>query len=208
MICTHNLVRRIFWCSNAFCLIVGLIMILLCMIFMNSVLDFHLAYCLFGLITGSLTVLSAIIGYGVMKQSEAMMLWLHCALVTILFLTQLYIVIHFQASNVITSTVENLHLLWEREMRSEGSMASIESRFHCCGLHNYSDYTIANMPLPVSCFYVENDAWVHYNNGCLEKVTFAACRASKALSVAGFTLNATQTAAIFGTRSHKTKIMC
>nr|XP_014088553.1 uncharacterized protein LOC106616428 isoform X2 [Bactrocera oleae] len=120
----------------------------------------------------------------------------YCALVTIIFVTQMYIVTHFEATSIITTTVEAVELLWEKELVKEGPMADIESRFHCCGLHNSSDYTSINLPLPASCFYDENDAWVHYNEGCLEKVQFAAGRASNALSYAGYTLAVAQLLAL------------
>ncbi|XP_017483353.1 PREDICTED: tetraspanin-6-like isoform X1 [Rhagoletis zephyria] len=196
MLCSTPLLRHIFLCANTLCLIVGLIMALICALFMNSVQNTHLIYCLLGLMVGLVTALSALVGYKAIKPPKAAMLSMYCALFTILCVTQAYIVTHLAASNIITATVQNVELLWEREMVSEGPMASIESRFHCCGLHNYSDYTSTNLPLPASCFYTENDAWIYYTDGCLEKVKFAAGRASDALSIAGFLLTATQVMAL------------
>ncbi|XP_053962412.1 tetraspanin-9-like [Anastrepha ludens] len=196
MIWAISLVKHLFWCANTLGLVVGLITALICVVFMDSVQNTHLVYCLFGLLVGLLTAVAALVGYSAIRPPKTAMMWLYCALFTILFVIQMYIVTHFQARNIVTATVEDIELLWERELVSEGPMASIESRFHCCGLNNYSDYTSTNMPLPASCFYTENDAWIYYTDGCLEKVKFAAYRASNALSITGFLLTATQLLAL------------
>ncbi|XP_039955527.1 uncharacterized protein LOC120771538 [Bactrocera tryoni] len=196
MIFATPLIRHMYLCANTLCLIVGLIMVLLSALFMDSVQNLHLIYCILGLMAGLLTALTSLVGYRAIKPPKAALMWLYCALVTIIFVTQMYIVTHLEATSIITSTVEAVELLWERELVEEGPMADIESRFHCCGLHNSSDYTSINLPLPASCFYAENDAWVHYNDGCLEKVKFAAGRASNALSYAGYTLAVAQLLAL------------
>ncbi|XP_069963777.1 uncharacterized protein [Bactrocera oleae] len=205
MIFATPLIKHMYLCANTLCLIVGLIMVLLCALFMDSVQNLHLIYCILGILAGLLTALNSVVGYRAIKPPKAALMWLYCALVTIIFVTQMYIVTHFEATSIITTTVEAVELLWERELVKEGPMADIESRvggnkikelFHCCGLHNSSDYTSINLPLPASCFYDENDAWVHYNEGCLEKVQFAARRASNALSYAGYTLAVAQLLAL------------
>lgn len=192
MIFATPLIKHMYLCANTLCLIVGLIMVLLCALFMDSVQNLHLIYCILGLVAGLLTVLTSLVGYRAIKPPKAAIMWLYSALLTIIFVTSVYIVTHFEATSIITTSVEAVELLWERELMSEGPMADIENRFHCCGLHNSSDYTSINLPLPASCFYAENDAWVHYNEGCLEKVKFAAGRASTALSYVGYTLAGSQ----------------
>ncbi|XP_036218778.2 23 kDa integral membrane protein isoform X3 [Bactrocera oleae] len=201
MIFATPLIKHMYLCANTLCLIVGLIMVLLCALFMDSVQNLHLIYCILGILAGLLTALNSVVGYRAIKPPKAALMcfyisFKYCALVTIIFVTQMYIVTHFEATSIITTTVEAVELLWERELVKEGPMADIESRFHCCGLHNSSDYTSINLPLPASCFYDENDAWVHYNEGCLEKVQFAARRASNALSYAGYTLAVAQLLAL------------
>ncbi|XP_011178824.2 protein late bloomer [Zeugodacus cucurbitae] len=190
------LIRYMYLSANTLCLIVGLIMVLLCVLFMDSVQNLHLIYCILGLLTGLLTIVASFVGYRAIKPPKAVLMWLHCALFTIIFVTQMYIVTHFEASSIITTSAETVELLWERELVNEGPMADIESRFHCCGLHNSSDYTSINLPLPASCYYTENDAWVNYNDGCLEKVKFAAGRASDALSYVGYTMATAQLLAL------------
>lgn len=52
----------------------------------------------------------------------------YSALLTIIFVTSVYIVTHFEATSIITTSVEAVELLWERELMSEGPMADIENR--------------------------------------------------------------------------------
>ncbi|CAD7013403.1 unnamed protein product [Ceratitis capitata] len=196
MISATPFIRQIYLSANTLCLIIGLIMTLLCVFFMDSVQNLHLIYCIFGLIVGALTVFSALVGYRAIKPPKAAWMWLYFALLAILFVIQMYVVIQYEASSIVATTLEEVESLWKRELVKEGPMADIESRFHCCGLHNSSDYITLNLPLPASCFYTENNAWTNYNEGCLEKVKFAADRASNALSFTGSALAAAQLVAL------------
>ncbi|KAM7345940.1 tetraspanin 42Eq [Cochliomyia hominivorax] len=128
--------------------------------------------CILGIILSSILFLNSILGCcGIMRQSIRIS-WTYAILMLLLLMGQIAVIL-LEPVNFGNIANEIINHVWNSDMANDYKMTMYEIKYECCGKFGPSDYTTANMSIPLSC-YLNNNNTIESNLltvGCVTKLT-------------------------------------